>query len=101
MRTRKELETAIEKLEGEIDTRNDALQKAELELAHLLCPFKVGDKVEDKNGKIAVVSKIKSSCWQVGYEIEIKKIKKDGDLHANAMKAYDWDEWKLYKPEGK
>ncbi len=88
------LKTEADILKCEIELMNNQLKKVRQNIAELLCPFEVGDRIvntEERSQK-AVIYSIRSG-WK-GFEVTVNKIKKDGDLY-----KYTNDLWKPEKWE--
>ena len=98
----------IEALKKEIEAHEEAIRITKDEIARkgqliadYLCPFKVGEKVIDDDGLVAVIHEISYSRWSNNYNFSIKKIKKDGSLYKYPTQCYRTEQYKKYiEPEG-
>uniref|UniRef100_A0A6M3J554 Uncharacterized protein n=1 Tax=viral metagenome TaxID=1070528 RepID=A0A6M3J554_9ZZZZ len=85
-------DTEIKQLEAERDRIGAELSEAKQRRAEFLCPYKVGDILEDKKGKQAKVVEIKSG-WS-DYTVNLCHILKSGKTGLVTHTLYDWDGWK-------
>ena len=98
----------IESLRKEIGLHECVICKAEDEISRIgqliadhLCPFEVGEKVIDDDGIMAVVLEIRYHRRSNGYNLFVKKIKKDGSLYKYPTQCYRTEQYKKYiEPEG-
>lgn len=78
----------------QIDTLKSTRDEVRQAIAEINCPFKPGDRIINKKGERAEVAAI--GHWSnLRYKIKIKKIRKDGQLFANEITAWESDQWKL------
>ena len=61
--------------------------------AESLCPFKVGDLMNDNRGRKAKITDISPGYFSTDFELSGNRIKKDG-TEGRDMRLYDWDNWK-------
>jgi len=82
----KALDDMIEKLVIERDVYRS-------ELALLLCPFSLDQKVINKQGEKAVVTTISWSSFSEKYKMKVTRIKKNGELYLGDQRVWSRDEW--------
>ena len=97
-----ELKKEIELRENKIIEEEEAIDKIKQSIADYLCPFVVGEKVVNEDGKIVAIESIKYSRWALcGYNGSIRKFKKDGTPYMYPSDCYRIDEYKKHiEPEG-
>ena len=85
----------IEKLEQEINNAQSVInekkvfiQKTRQDIAEHLCPFSVGDKVLNQDGKMEFIASVYSKPFQRGYGFTVYKIKVSGQPYINSCEAW-------------
>ena len=91
-----DLKERVKQLKEQIAKLNNELHETKVKLAHQECPFKIGDKVINRRGVIAVISVILPGRFDFhDYSFRVSRIKKDGKPYANNIDTYDYEEWRL------
>ena len=94
------LKKAIEGHEEVIRVTKDEIARKGQLIADYLCPFDVGEKIISDENLVAVVHEIGYSKWSNGYNLFVKKIKKDGSLYKYPTQCYRTEQYKKYiEPE--
>ena len=96
--TLEELEDDLKKLTSEIRSKQDEAKDIKQSIANIKCPFVVGELVIDKHGCKAIVDRIIYSYS--GYDLKIKKIKKNGEPYKDSNHTYFCDKWEKLNPPG-
>lgn len=96
----------IKSAEHQIVGLEDRIKGWEQEIANLLCPWEVGDKVihnhRTKKGithKKGVVTSLRP--WYGEYQVWVRYINKDGNLSANESRVWDRKDLSLDTTEGR
>ena len=94
----KNAEKRLNHLDQDIDNLLDMRSKLRQEVADLVCPFKVGNKIIDMKKNKGGITGI---YWNYdnSYKLFIKKVKKDGGLFVNDCRVYNCDSWELYQDD--
>ena len=85
-----------------IEVHEEFIKKTKQSIADYLCPFVVGQKIIDKSGEIVAVHEVRFCGWsRSGYDIRIKKFKKDGQPRMYPSDCYNVGDYKLVDSEEK
>lgn len=87
----------IKQHEATIRTHQEKLAKKRQKAAEQLCPFKVGDRVINGEGKEEIIHAIRwagNPCaYSKGYSFSIKKIKNNGEPYKDKSYAYSQEKY--------
>ena len=83
----------IKEAESVIDEKKNLIRNEKQKIAEYLCPFQVGQRVLNKDGKEEVIACIKYQGYGKGYEFKIFKIKKNGEPYKEPNYAYCQDKY--------
>lgn len=87
-----ELRIQIKIAEDEQITQGLAKSELRLELANLMCPFKVGDIiVNDKGKKFYIDAILGGGEFQDAYNLIGARVKKNGEPYNEKNRIYSWD----------
>jgi len=93
-----ELEAELKKIRADIQSKKSEARLIERDIANINCPFVIGELLVNKDGCKATVDSITYSSWSEGYEIKVRKLKKNGDPYINSSHAYGFDKWTSVTP---
>ncbi|MFA5429861.1 MAG: hypothetical protein WC329_01725 [Candidatus Omnitrophota bacterium] len=74
-----ELTRSIDEHEAHIHSLENIVKGERMELAHLACPFKVGDMMVNTSGRRAIIEEIKAGRGNNKFQLAGTMINKDGN----------------------
>lgn len=83
---------SIADLSVQIIALSGARRTREQQLAYLLCPHVVGDRVINNRGEKAEVTEIRYGGSK-NYQFFVKRIKNNGDLYIKQKLSYNFEGW--------